>query len=117
MDDCKLDPLSCCGRNKKGQAANITCCDRLVLIPSRKNYLPLYKLSQKGEESLGIPLAENFLKYDRVGREAPRPFGKKMPVKWCAVKFRDKAGTFFASGGGCEGVKVRMVVRVEIVDD
>jgi hypothetical protein len=99
VDDCKLDPLSCCGRNKKGQAANITCCDRLVLTSSQRKDLPLYKLSQKGEESLGIPLAENFLKYDRVGREAPRPFGKKIPVKWCAVKFKDKAGECFSSGG------------------
>ncbi|KAI5809305.1 hypothetical protein BZA77DRAFT_328924 [Pyronema omphalodes] len=90
LDYCKLDPLSCCGRNKKGQPANMNCCDRLVLTSSLRKDLPLYKLSQKGEESLGIPLAENFLKYDRVGRDAPRPFGKKMPVKWCAIKFKDK---------------------------
>jgi len=65
-------------------------------------YLTLDRLTQKPDRRtpLGIPLAESFLKHDRIAKDTPRPGVKHVQVKWLTIKFKDMEGTLLIRGTG-----------------
>jgi hypothetical protein len=65
-------------------------------------YLTLDRLTQKPDRRtpLGIPLAESFLKHDRIARNTPRPGVKHVQVKWLTIKFKDMEGMLPTRGVG-----------------
>ncbi|CCX04865.1 Protein of unknown function [Pyronema omphalodes CBS 100304] len=87
LDHCKIDNDACCGRSKRSNGVQTECCDRVVLVAPTK-YLGIHRLTQSGNQQLAIPIAEEFLKHDRMKSDAPRPVGKQKQVRWVAVKFK-----------------------------